>query len=162
MFWYVILLLLSPLYLLFGLVFRGEEAGLVLALHHQVLIPRRQVGKRPSPVLSERLALVLSSLLLGKEKLRETLLVVTPETLVGSPGRTRGCATVRSPGRCGSSVPQASAAAHSTIGGCSRASDVTSSHRLSLTAATRKPSETHLLALPGRRPSLQPPGFMPG
>jgi putative transposase len=83
MFWYVILLLVSPLYLLFGLVFRGEEAGLVLALHHQVLIPRRQVGKRPSPVPSERPALVLSSLLLGKEKLRETLLVVPPETLVG-------------------------------------------------------------------------------
>ena len=31
----------------------------------------------------ERLALVLSSLLLGKEKLREALLIVKPETLVG-------------------------------------------------------------------------------
>ena len=34
MFWYVILMLFSPLYL----VFRGEQARVVLALHHQVLI----------------------------------------------------------------------------------------------------------------------------
>jgi len=33
MFWYVMLMLLSPLYLLFGLVFRSEQARLVLALH---------------------------------------------------------------------------------------------------------------------------------
>jgi putative transposase len=83
MFWYVMLMLLSPLYLMFGLVFRGEQARLVLALHHQVLVLQRQLGKRPSLVPVERLALVLSSLLLGKEKLREALLIVKPETLVG-------------------------------------------------------------------------------
>jgi transposase InsO family protein len=83
MLWYVVLLLLSPLYLLFGLVFRSEQARLVLALHQQVLVLQRQLGKRPSLVPSERLALVLSSLLLGKEKLREVLLVVQPETLMG-------------------------------------------------------------------------------
>jgi len=38
MFWYVILMLFSPLYLMFGLVFRSEQARLVLALYHQVLI----------------------------------------------------------------------------------------------------------------------------
>ena len=83
MFWYVMLLLFSPLYLLFGLVLRGEQARVVLALHHQVLILQRQLGKRPSLVSSERLALVLSSILLGRQKLREALLVVRPETLVG-------------------------------------------------------------------------------
>ena len=83
MFWYVVLMLFSPLYLFFGLVFRSEQARLVLALHHQVLILQRQLGKRPSLVPTERLALVLSSLLLGKERLREALLVVKPEALVG-------------------------------------------------------------------------------
>ncbi len=83
MFWYVLLMLFSPLYLLFGLVFRGEQARLVLALHQQVLVLHRQLGKRPSLIPAERLALVLSSLLLGKEKLREAVLIVRPETLVG-------------------------------------------------------------------------------
>ena len=83
MFWYVILMLFSPLYLFFGLVFRSEQARVVLALHHQVLILQRPLGKRPSLVPGERLALVLSSLLLGKEMLREALLIVRPETLVG-------------------------------------------------------------------------------
>jgi transposase InsO family protein len=83
MFWHVMLMLFSPLYLMFGLLFRSEQARLVLALHHQVLVLHRQLGKRPSLVPVERLALVLSSLLLGKEKLREALLIVRPETLVG-------------------------------------------------------------------------------
>ena len=83
MFWYVMLMLLSPLYLMFGLVFRSEQARLVLALYHQVLILQRQLGKRPSLVPVERLALVLSGLLLGKQKLTEALMIVKPETLVG-------------------------------------------------------------------------------
>lgn len=83
MFCYVILMLLSLLYLMFGLVFRTEQARLVLALHHQVLVLQGQLGKRPSLMSSERLALVPSSLLLGKEKLREARLIVKPETLVG-------------------------------------------------------------------------------
>ena len=83
MFWYVMLMLFSPLYLMFGLLFRSEQARLVLALHHQVLILQRQLGKRPSLAPSERLALVLSGLLLGKQKLGEALLIVRPETLVG-------------------------------------------------------------------------------
>jgi len=83
MFWYLLLMLFSPLYLMFGLVFRGEQARLVLALHHQVLVLQRQLGKRPSLVPGERLALVLSSRLLGKAKLKEALLIVKPETLVG-------------------------------------------------------------------------------
>ncbi|HUV04683.1 MAG TPA: hypothetical protein VMX94_06200 [Armatimonadota bacterium] len=54
MFWYVMLMLFSPLYLMFGPVFRGEQARLVLALHHQVLILQPQLGKRPSLVPSVR------------------------------------------------------------------------------------------------------------
>jgi hypothetical protein len=38
MFWYVILMLFSPLYLMFGLVLRSEQARVVMALHH--LSPR--------------------------------------------------------------------------------------------------------------------------
>jgi hypothetical protein len=83
MFWYVMLMLFSPLYLFFGLVFRSEQTRLVLALYHQVLILQRQLGKRPTLVPIERLALVLSSLLLGKKKLEDALLIVKPETLVG-------------------------------------------------------------------------------
>jgi hypothetical protein len=83
MFCYVMFMLFSPVYLMFGLVYRGEQARLVLALHHQVLILQRQLGKRPSLVPIERLALVLSSLLLGKKRLTAALLIVRPETLVG-------------------------------------------------------------------------------
>lgn len=54
MFWYVILMLFSPLNLMFGLVFRSEQARLVL----------------------------------GKEKLRETLLVVKPVLSNDSSART--------------------------------------------------------------------------
>jgi len=41
MFWYVMLMLLSPLYVFFRLVFRSEQARLVLVLYHQVLILQR-------------------------------------------------------------------------------------------------------------------------
>ena len=54
MFWYVMLMLFSPLYLFFGLVFRSEQAQLVLALYQQVLILQRQLGKRPSLVVMYR------------------------------------------------------------------------------------------------------------
>jgi hypothetical protein len=46
---------------MFGLVFRSEHARLILALYQQVLILQRQLGKRPSLIPAERLALVLSS-----------------------------------------------------------------------------------------------------
>ena len=62
MFCYVMFMLFSPVYLMFGLVYRGEQARLVLALHHQVLILQRQ---------------------LGKKRLTAALLIVRPETLVG-------------------------------------------------------------------------------
>jgi hypothetical protein len=61
MFWYLMLMLFSPLYLMFGLVFRSEQARLVLAFHHHVLVLQRQLGRRPSLVPIDRLALVLSN-----------------------------------------------------------------------------------------------------
>ena len=87
MFWYVMLMLFSPLHLLFRLVCRGEQARLAWALHHRVLILPRQLGKRPSLVPIERLALVLPSPLLERRKLTEALLFVKPETLVASGDR---------------------------------------------------------------------------
>jgi transposase InsO family protein len=83
MFWHPILTLLSPLYLMFALLFRSDQARLVVALHQQVLVLQRQLGEQPSLVKGERLALVLSGLLLAEERLREALVIVKPETLVG-------------------------------------------------------------------------------
>jgi len=51
--------LFTPLYPMFRLLFRSEQVRLVLVLHHQVLVLQRQLGKRPSLVPGERLALVL-------------------------------------------------------------------------------------------------------
>jgi len=50
MFWYLLLMLFSPLYLMFGLIFRSERARLVVALYQQVLVLQRQLGKQPSLV----------------------------------------------------------------------------------------------------------------
>ena len=67
MFWHLILVLVSPVYLMFALVFRDERARLVVTLYQQLLV--RQLGKRPSLMRSERLALVLSGLLLARDQL---------------------------------------------------------------------------------------------
>ena len=64
MFWHLIPVLFSPLYLVFALVFRDDRAWLVVDLYQQVLVLQRHVGRRPSLVKGERLALVLSGLLL--------------------------------------------------------------------------------------------------
>jgi len=83
MFWHLILVLFSPVYLMFALLFRDDRARLVVALVQQVLVLQRELGRRPSLVKAERLALVLSGLLLARNRLREALLIVKPETLVG-------------------------------------------------------------------------------
>ena len=83
MFWHLILVLLSPLYLMFALLFRSDQARLVVAVRQQVLVLQRQLGKQPSLVKGERLALVLSGLLLARKRLGDALLIVKPETLVG-------------------------------------------------------------------------------
>ena len=83
MFWHLILVLFSPLYLMFALLFRSDQDRLVVALYQQVLVLQRHVGKRPSLVKGERLALVLSGVLLARRRLGDALLIVKPETLVG-------------------------------------------------------------------------------
>jgi len=82
MFWLLILVLLSPLYLMFALLFRSDQARLVVALYQQVLVLQRQLGKQPSLMKGERLALVLSGLLLARQRIGDALLIVKPETLV--------------------------------------------------------------------------------
>jgi hypothetical protein len=76
MFWYVMLTLFSPLYLMFALLFRDDRARLVLALYQPVLILQRQLGKRPSLAKGEQLALVLSALLVAKQRFTDALLIV--------------------------------------------------------------------------------------
>ena len=83
MFWHLILVLFSPVYLMFALLFRDDRARLVVALVQQVLVLQRELGRRPSLVKAERIALVLSGLLLARRRLREAILIVKPETLVG-------------------------------------------------------------------------------
>jgi len=69
MFWHMILVLFSRVYPMFGLLFWDDRARLVVALYRQVLALQRQLGRRTSLAPSERLALVLSGLLLDKEQL---------------------------------------------------------------------------------------------
>jgi hypothetical protein len=83
MFGYMMPMLFSPLHLVFALLFRDDRAALVLALHQQVLILQQQLGERPSLAKGERLALVLSSLLVTKQRFTEALMIVKLETLVG-------------------------------------------------------------------------------
>jgi hypothetical protein len=78
MFWHLTLILLSPLYLMFALLFCNDQARLVVALHQQVLVLQRQLGKQPSLVKGERLALVLSGLLLARKRLGDALMIVKP------------------------------------------------------------------------------------
>ena len=54
MFWHLTLILLSPLYLMFALLFCNDRARLVVALYQQVLVLQRQLGKQPSLVKSGR------------------------------------------------------------------------------------------------------------
>jgi len=82
MFWHLTLILFSPLYMMFALLFRNDQDRLVVVLYQQVLVLQRQLGKQPSLVKGERLGLVLSGLLLARKRLGEALLIVKPETLV--------------------------------------------------------------------------------
>jgi hypothetical protein len=65
MFWHLILVLFSPLYLVFALLSPSDQDRLVVALYQQVLVLQRHVGKRPSPVKGERVLRRNSSTPLG-------------------------------------------------------------------------------------------------
>jgi len=77
-FWHLTLILFSPLYLMFALLFCNDQARLVVALYQQVLVLQRQLGKQPSLLKGERLALVLSGLLLARKRLGDALMIVKP------------------------------------------------------------------------------------
>ena len=83
MFWYLVLLLFSPIYSVVLRLLRDERDRELLALRQQVLVLRRQLGKRPQLSHGDRLALLLACTHMRKRQLAETLLIVRPATLVG-------------------------------------------------------------------------------
>ena len=85
MFWHTILLLLSPLAALIGRLVVDDRDREILALRQQIPILRRQLGRRPCLTRGERLALLLTCLRMKKQQLRNSLLIVKPDTLIGWP-----------------------------------------------------------------------------
>ena len=77
------MLLLSPLYALIGRLLLDDRDREIVALRQQVSMLQRQLGKRPSLMPAERLALVLSSLHLARRRLLGALMIVKPATVVG-------------------------------------------------------------------------------
>jgi len=83
MFWYLVLLVLSPLHSLILRLLRNDRDREILALRQQVLILRRQLGQRPRLTRADRMALLLTCIQMSKQQLAEALLIVRPATLVG-------------------------------------------------------------------------------
>ena len=76
MFWPAFVRLVLPVCPMLGLLLREEHVPLVLALHQQLPILQRRLGKRPVLVRIERVALVPASLLLARIRLACTVRVV--------------------------------------------------------------------------------------
>jgi putative transposase len=83
MFYYLLLLSLSPVYALIGHLLLDDRDREIIALRQQVSISQRQLGTWPSLMPAERLALVLSSLHLARHRVLGALMIVTPATVVG-------------------------------------------------------------------------------
>jgi transposase InsO family protein len=83
MFYHLLLLFLSPLYALLGRLLLDDRDREIVTLRQQLGIMQRQLGRRPSLVPAERLALVLSSLRLSRRRLLGGVMIVTPATVVG-------------------------------------------------------------------------------
>lgn len=78
MFRYLVLLVLSPLHSLVLRLLRSDCDREILALRQQVLILRRQLGKRPQLSRGDGLALVLSCIGMKGRQLSDALLIVRP------------------------------------------------------------------------------------
>ena len=82
MFYYLHLLLLAPIYsLVCSLLLRDRDREILL-LRQQLLIMRRQLGRKPAYGHLEKLALWLAALRLSKRRLASALLIVRPDTLL--------------------------------------------------------------------------------
>ncbi len=82
MFWYLLLLFVSPLCSLPLRLVKDDRNYEILALRQQLLILRRQLGKRPRLSRGDKLALLLSCLGMKRRQLVAALLIVRPATLV--------------------------------------------------------------------------------
>src|SRR5215472_7404268 len=82
MFYHLHLLLLAPIYsLVCSLLLRDRDREILL-LRQQLLIMRRQLGRKPVYGHLEKLALLLAALRLSKRRLASALLIVRPDTLL--------------------------------------------------------------------------------
>jgi putative transposase len=83
MFWYLLLVLTSPLRALITSLLREDRDREILALRQQVLILQRQLGKRARLSRMEKLALLVTCLGIKQRQLLQCLLIVKPATLLG-------------------------------------------------------------------------------
>ena len=103
MFWYLALLLLSPIYSVVLRLVRDDPDREILALRQQVLVLQRQLGKRPQLSHGDRLALLLSCVNMKKRQLAIVLGLVAAMTLTALP-LLAGCLARLLDGRLGVSV----------------------------------------------------------
>jgi hypothetical protein len=82
MLYYLQLLLLAPLYSLLSLLLWRDQDREILLLRQQLLILRRQLGRKPTYGRLEKLALLLVGLRLLRRRLATALLIVQPDTLL--------------------------------------------------------------------------------
>ena len=81
MFWHLLLVLFSPLASLISKLLRDDRDRQVLALRQQVLILRRQLGKRPRLSRAEKLALLLTCVRMRHAQLVDCLMIVKPRDI---------------------------------------------------------------------------------
>lgn len=83
MFWHLLLLALSPASALITTLLRDDRDRQVLALRQQVLILRRQLGKRQHLSPAERLMLLLTTCGMKHRQLLDCLIIIRPTTVIG-------------------------------------------------------------------------------
>jgi len=81
-FYYLHLLLLAPIYSLMSILLWRDQDRELLLLRQQLLILRRQLGRKPTYGRLEKLALLLAGLRLLRRRLATAPLIVQPDTLL--------------------------------------------------------------------------------